>query len=273
MYAVTQTEPMQRSRGEARVALSRAGDGAVRLAGLRQAGSAKVILPRVAGVPELVFLNTSGGLTGGDHLSYTAEIGAGVQAVATTQTAERAYRASSGTARVRVDLTVGAGGFLDWLPQETILFDGAALDRRTHLRLGAGAGCLMLETIVLGRQAMGESLRRLSLRDWRQIEREGAPLWVEPLVLNDRALMTGSAGLGGMRAFATLCLIAPEAADLLAPLRRLLDEPGVEAGASALPGRLMLRAHAADGWPLRRQIARCLGLIRRGRPLPRVWQL
>lgn len=272
MYAVVETGPMQRSRGEARVALGRA-EGAVRLTGLRQSGSAKAILPRVSGNPEVVYLNTSGGLTGGDSLSYQAEVGAGVQAVATTQTAERAYRAGAGTARVRVDLTVGADGFLDWLPQETILFDGASLDRRTHVRLAPGAGCLVLETIVLGRQAMGETLRRLALRDWRQIERDGVPVWVEPLMLTDRALTTGPAGLNGARAFATLCLIAPEAPDLLAPLRRLLDEPGVEAGASALPGRLILRAHAADGWPLRRQIARCLGLLRRGRPLPRVWQL
>lgn len=273
MNAAAETTLMQRSRGEASVALVSSKSG-TRLSGLRQKGSAKLILPRVAGVPEAVFLNTSGGLTGGDALSYSVDLGPGVTAVATTQTAERAYRSSSGAARVRVDLAVGDGGFLDWLPQETILFDGANLDRKTTVTLGAGAGCLVLEMVVLGRQAMGETLSRISLRDWRQINAaDGTPLWVEPLVLSDRALQTGVAGLGGVRAFATLCLIAPEAPDLLAPLRRVLDEPGVEAGASALVGRLMLRAHASDGWPLRRQIARCLKILRQGRPLPRVWQM
>ncbi|MEF3049321.1 urease accessory protein UreD [Pseudotabrizicola sp. L79] len=272
MNAAAEPIVMQRSRGEARVALGQAA-GRITLCGLRQSGSAKVILPHVGACPEAVFLNTSGGLTGGDALSYTVDLDPGVVAVATTQTAERAYRSSGGMARVRVDLSVGAGGFLDWLPQETILFNGAALDRRTVVQLGAGAGCLVLEMVVLGRQAMGETVAQVALRDWRQISRADRPIWVEPLVLSDRALQTGVAGMGGIRAFASLCLVAPDAPDLLAPLRRLLDEPGVTAGASALPGRLMLRAHAADGWPLRRQIARCLGLLREGRPLPGVWQM
>jgi len=272
MTQATQIIPMQRSRGEARVALA-AGPGAVRLTGLRQQGSAKVILPRVGGRPEVVFLNTSGGLTGGDALSYAVEIGAGVQAIATTQTAERAYRSAEGVARVRIGLSVGAGGFLDWLPQETILFDGAALDRRTTMALGPGAGCLMLEMVVLGRPALGEVVRRLFFRDWRMVEQGDQPVWVEPLFVDDAALATGPPVVGQARAFATLALIRAEAADLLSPLRQVLDEPGVRAAASALPGRLMLRAQAPDGWPLRRQIARALGVLRAGHPLPRVWQM
>lgn len=272
MSATTMPVQMQRSRGEAHVALGLSG-GRLHLGGLRQSGSAKVILPHTGTVPEAVFLNTSGGLTGDDSLSYSAEIGAGLVALATTQTAERAYRAAMGRARVRVDLTVGDGGFLDWLPQETILFDGSALDRRTSITLGRNAGCLLLEMVVLGRKAMGERVRGLSLRDWRQVVRDGAPLWVEPLVLSDRALQSGTAGLAGVGAFATLCLVSPDAQDLLGPVREVLDEPGVLAGASAMPGRLLLRAHAADGWPLRLQILRCLARLRGSRPLPRVWQM
>lgn len=272
MNAAAGQSVMQRSRGEAHVTLSSDG-GHVRIGTLRQAGSAKVILPRVAGLPEIVFLNTSGGLTGGDHLGYRVDLGPGARAIATTQTAERAYRASFGTARVRVEMTVGAGGFLEWLPQETILFDGAALDRQTTVRLGPGAGCLIVETLVLGRAAMGETLSRLALRDWRKVEREGEPVWVEPVAITDRTLLSGPAGLNGARAIASLCLVESGAEDLLDPLRRVLDEDGVQAAASALPGRLMLRAHAADGWPLRRQVARCLRILRGGRPLPRVWQM
>ena len=263
---------MQRSRGEAAVTLARDG-AALRLGQMRQSGSAKVILPHVGTHPEIVFLNTSGGLTGGDRLSYRVGLGSDVAATATTQTAERAYRSAQGAARVRVDLSVGAGGWIDWLPQETILFQGAHLDRRTTIDLGAGAGCLMLEMVILGRAAMGETVTRVSLGDWREIRRSGQPLMVESLRLNDAALATGAAGLGGMRAFATIAMVGDGVGDLLAPLRAVLDEPGVTAAASAPEGRLMLRAHAADGWPLRRQIARCLGLLRRGRPLPRVWQM
>src|SRR3990167_1990536 len=109
--------PMQRSYGEA-FASFRAAGARVRLGDLRQQGSAKLLLPHVGAVPEVVFLNTSGGITGGDRLRYGLDLGADVRAVATTQTAERAYRASAGVGRVEVALTVGAGGWLDWLPQD-----------------------------------------------------------------------------------------------------------------------------------------------------------
>lgn len=265
------TPQMQRSRGEAAVRL-RLDDGRVRLVDLRQQGSAKAILPRVGAVPEVVFLNTSGGLTGGDRLSYEVTLGDGVQATATTQTAERAYRASAGTARVDVTLEVGAGGWIDWLPQETILFDASSLDRRTRIDLGAGAGCLALEAVVLGRHAMGEVVETLAFRERREIRRDGRLLHLEPLALDAATLGAGQAVLGDARCFASLVMIAPGVGDALAPLRRVLDEPGVTAAASAFDGRLVLRMMAADGWPMRRQIVRALSVLRRGAVLPRVWQ-
>ena len=269
---------LQRARGAARVTL-KSRDGAAVLDGLRQEGCAKAILPRTdAALPEIVFLNTAGGLTGGDRLRYDLTLADGLCAVATTQTAERAYAAGASSASVEVSLKVGAGGWLDWLPQETILFDGAALDRRVTLDLGPGAGCLFLETIVLGRHAMGETVKGLALRDHRMVTREGAPLWSEPMTLDSRALAraAGPAILGGARAMATLVLVHPGAGDLLARLRATLDEEGVEAAASAFDGRLVLRALAWDGLPLRRLALRALAALRPHLPscgpLPRVWQ-
>ena len=271
MTAHTPLTVLQRSRGEAAVALSLR-DGRVRLDRLRQQGSAKAILPRTGAVTEIVFLNTSGGLTGGDRLSFAVDVGAGCRAVATTQTAERAYRSSGGVARVDVALSVGAGGHLDWLPQETILFDASALERRTRIELGAGAECLALEAVVLGRAAMGETVEHLSFRDRREIWRGSAPVFIEPVALGDVALGAGDAVLGGARCFASIVMVADGAGDALGPLRAVLDETGVEAAASAFDGKLTCRMRAADGWPLRRQIARALGVLRRG-PLPRVWQM
>ncbi|MBC2836590.1 urease accessory protein UreD [Paragemmobacter straminiformis] len=263
---------MQRSRGEAFVSFAMAG-ARLRLGDLRQAGSAKAMLPHVGAVPEVVFLNTSGGLTGGDRLSYGVALGDGCRAVATTQTAERAYLSNQGAARVEVALSVGAGGWIDWLPQETILFDGSNLDRRTRIDLGAGAGCLALEVVVLGRAAMGEVVRKLAFRDRREIWAGGRPLHVEPLALDAAALGAGAATLGAARAFVSVVMVAPDAGDLLGPLRAVLDGDGVAAAASAYDGRLTLRMMAADGWPLRRQIARALSVLRRGAALPRVWQI
>lgn len=268
----TLPEPLQRSKGEAAVRLIQDA-GRTRLAGLRQQGSAKAILPRVGAVPEVVFLNTSGGLTGGDRLSYRVDLGDGCRAIATTQTAERAYRANAGRARVEVGLTVGAGGWLDWLPQETILFDRSALERSTTIELGAGAGCLALEAVVLGRAAMGEVVQSLTFTDRRVIRQEGRLRLMEPLALDTDALTAGTAVLARARAFASLVLIDPMAGDALGPLRHVLDEPGVTAAASAFDGKLVCRILAADGWPMRRQIVRALSVLRRNQPLPRVWQL
>ena len=254
-------ETMQRAKGEALVTL-----GPDRLIRLRTEGSAKAILPGGHAGREVVFLNTSGGLTSGDHLRFGLELQG--RAVATTQTAERAYRANAGPARMEVRLTVGAGGWLDWLPQETILFDQSALDRRTVIDLAPGAGCLALEAVVLGRAAMGEVVRNLRFRDRREIRRDGAPFWLDPLAL-DAAALEGSATLNGARAFASLVLTDEFPVE---PLRAALDEPGVAGGASVFQGRTTIRLLAVDGWPLRRQIVRLLHILRGGAPLPRVWQ-
>ncbi|NHF74247.1 urease accessory protein UreD [Paracoccus xiamenensis] len=260
---------MQRSEGVARVALSGG-----RLVELSQSGSAKALLPRCHGArPEIVFLNTSGGLTAGDRLDYRVDLGPSTRATATTQTAERAYRAEGVSAQARVTLSVAAGGMLDWLPQETILFDGASLDRETVVDLAENASFLGLETIVLGRAAMGETVSRLSLSDRRIIRRAGRIEVFDPFRLDDSSLARGNAPalLQGARAIAVLILSAPGAEVQLPALRAALTEPDVTAAASALPGRVVLRAHAPDAWPLRRQMMRLIETLRPG-ALPRVWQ-
>lgn len=259
----------QRSHGEAHISLHGG-----RLTALRQSGSAKVMLPRThSAVPEIVFLNTSGGLTAGDRLDYSLRLGPATAARATTQTAERAYRAERGCAQASVTLELGSGARLDWLPQETILFDGAALDRDTRVEMAADARYLGVEMVVLGRAAMGETVARLAFEDRRTVRRDGRLLLVDPFRLTDAALARagGKALLAAARAFATLILVGRDAEAVLSALRAELDEPGVEGAASAFDGRLVLRCLAADAWPLRRQMLR---LIRRLDPdaVPRCWQ-
>ncbi|RWR35115.1 urease accessory protein UreD [Sinirhodobacter populi] len=269
MFDTTSQTVMQRAEGEAAVAFAGG-----RLCGLRQRGCGKALLPRVRdAVPEAVFLNTAGGLTSGDRLSYRTEI-AGGRLIATTQAAERAYRADHGPARVVVRHEVGPGGWLDWLPQETILFDRADLARETVISLAPEAGCLMLESVVLGRAAMGETVRDLRFHDTRRIERAGRPVFLEPFRLGT-ALLTGprTAILGPARAFATLVLCVRGAEDALAPARAALTVEGVEAAASAFDGKCVVRLLAPDGWPLRKQILKLMAVLRQGAAPPRVWQI
>ena len=264
---------LQRSRGRADVGLV-AGATGTGLERLYQSGSAKAMLPRThGGVPEVVFLNTSGGLTGGDRLSYGLTLGPGAAAIATTQTAERAYASFTGLARVEVQLRLGAGAALDWLPQETILFDRSALTRRTVVDMAADARLLMLEMLVLGRTAMGERVRTLDLYDRREVRRGGRVVLVDPLRLGSDDLCGQSAILGEFRAIAALALVAPDAGTRLDAARQALAGlTGVEAGASAWDGKLTVRIVARDGHDLRRAVLAVLPTLRQG-PLPRVWQI
>jgi len=271
---------LQRARGVARVDLVCAATGRTRLADLAQSGSAKAMLPRVhSDRPEVVFLNTSGGLTGGDALRYALRLGPGAQAVGATQTAERAYACDAGHARLDIELTLEPGAGLDWLPQETIVFQGAALRRQTRVDMAGDARLVLAEMVVLGRAAMGETLGRAHLRDRRVITRAGRACIIDALHLEDAALDGGLAGArpalwNGARATATLALVAPGAETALSAVREVLDRvEGVEAAASGWDGRCLVRMLAPDALPLKRAVAAVLSVMRGGRALPRVWQI
>ncbi|MEM1361867.1 MAG: urease accessory protein UreD [Pseudomonadota bacterium] len=268
----------QRMRGAAMVSMQ-SQEGKTKLSRLAQSGAAKAMLPRVhGGAPEIVFLNTAGGLTGGDRLSYHLEIGPNARVVATTQAAERAYSSLEGTAPAELDVNicVSENAELAWLPQETIVFEAASLTRKTKIDLASTARCLTCETIVLGRAAMGETLSKLRFRDVRSVHRDGAPVMIEPLMLNDGDLRHAKdpARFGPARAIASVILVAADAETRLEPLRRLLDSVayGVEAAASAWDGRLVMRALAGDAFPLRRTVSAVLEYLS-GAALPRVWQM
>jgi urease accessory protein len=271
MFDLTASDPRhQRVAGRAAVSF---GAGA-RLKDLAQAGSAKAMMPRMHGrAPEVVFLNTAGGLTGGDRLDYGVELEGG-HVVATTQTAERAYRCADGCASVTTRLRLGAGATLHWLPQEVIVFDGAALDRRLEVEMAEDATLIMLETLILGRAAMGETVRHLHLRDRRKVMRAGRPVLIETVRLDDADLMrAGPAGLDGATAVASLSLLSGDAGDRLTKLRSALPTDGpVRAAASAWDGRLTARFLSADAFALRRAVARAVTALTQ-RPLPRVWQI
>jgi urease accessory protein len=271
---------LQRARGEVRVAFAADGEGGTRLVTLYQAGSGKARLPRppAGGPPVAVLLNTAGGLTGGDRFEIDLTVGDGAAAIATTQTAERVYRRLAGCARVATRLSVGRGARLSWLPQETIVFDDAGLDRSLDIELAEGARLVACEAIVLGRAAMGETVRRAELRDRWSVRIGGRLAFADRLRLvgDAAAILAGPATGGGARAFATLVVAGEGATERLDAVRErlaaALDGIGerVEAGASALEAVVVVRLLSADATLLRAVLARLLTAIE-ARPLPRVW--
>lgn len=270
------TEPVALQRAQGRACLSVGlARGQSRLVDLSQSGAARIMLPNVAGPrPEAIFLNTSGGLTSGDRIAFAMSVDAGAALTATTQTAERAYLAPSGPARLTVRADVGARAVLDWLPQETILFQGADFRRETCIDLSPGAQCLLVEIVALGRRAMGEVVTLARLVDRRTVTARGRLLHIEALDLSPEALARAAtpAMLGPAHAFASLALCGPGTEAAAEAVRALPMPEGVTAAASGWNGRTLLRATATDLWPLKLYLGRVIARLT-DRPLPRVWQM
>ncbi len=259
---------LQRARGAVGVTAKRRGAATV-LDRLYQRGSAKARIPRGEGF-EIVLLNTAGGVAGGDLFENQIIAAPDTRVTVTTQTAERIYR-STGQEDGRVDttLTLGAGARLDWLPQETILFDRARLSRNLTVDMANDATLLAIEPLVLGRAAMGETVARGFLSDRWRVRRGGRLTYADALRLDGAitALTQERATLGGAIACASLVYIAPDAEDRLDAVRATLGRDG---GASAWNGLLAARFVAQNGGALRTALIRTVALLRPG-PLPRVW--
>ena len=264
---------LERVRGVARVRV--AGDGGTtRLVENFQSGSAKVRFPKPAdrSVMDVVLLNTAGGLTGGDRISFSVAAGAGARATVTTQAAERIYRRRDGDVEVETALAIEAGATLDWLPQETILFDRSSLRRRLAADLHPTGKLLAVEAIVLGRAAMGERVRSATLADSWRVRRGGALIFADGVRLDGDsvAILDGGATGGGAAAMATVLLVAPDAESALPAAREALAGAAGEVGASAWNGMLVARLLAVDSHALRADLTRLIETLR-GTTMPRTW--
>jgi urease accessory protein len=244
-----------------------------KLTGLYQQGCLKARFPRTHDATmEAVLINTSGGVTDGDQLDIAIDAGENTRLVVSTPSAEKIYRALPGQppAQIRVSATIAATARLDYLPQETLLFENSALDRTLQIDMHGQAQFLAVEALLFGRSLHGETLANLQLRDTLRIRRDGR------LILQDGVRLQGAvhtklaarAAAGTARATATIILVAPEAEARLDAVRAA--RTGAEAGASAWNGMLLARLLAEDGQALRRLIVRVLQPLREN-TLPRLW--
>jgi urease accessory protein len=263
----------QRTEGAARISFKH-GDGPTRLDRLYQVGASKVRLPKVFdGEPtQAVMINTAGGLTGGDKMSVELALGENGRAIVTTQACEKIYRSASGSAEVATRLTAGNGARLDWLPQETILFDGARLARRLEVELAPNAELLLVEAVIFGRAAYCESIRSGLFTDRWRIRRDGKLIFADDLRFDwaNAELLGRPAVLNGATAMATIFFTAEEPSRYLEGLRSIIGPAG---GASSWNGKLLARLTANGGAPLRRTLIPALELLLDGAALPRIWRI
>jgi urease accessory protein len=267
-------ERLQRAQGQARIS-TMVRDGKTRLATLYQDGCAKIRLPHTHDETlQAVIINTAGGLTGGDEISWQADAAPGANLVLTTQACERVYRSTGPDAQVRTQLRAGAGAHIDWLPQETILFQQGRLNRSLDVDLAEDATFCAVEAVLLGREAMGEEARGAYLKDNWRIRRNGRLIHAEATLLTgsgDRE-RDGLALLDGANAFATVLFVGPNPEEKLDAVRALLPDGG-RAAASAVGDRLIVRTIAQSGLALRRMIVPIIAMLSGAGALPRLWSL
>ncbi len=241
--------------------------------GLRQSGALKVLFPKRKDVLEAMVINTAGGITGGDRFEIRATAGASSQLMLTTQAAERAYRAQPGQrGRMYTQLRAQPDATLFWLPQETILYDGAAFVRRLVADISTSSRFLMVEPILFGRRAMGEDVTDLFFRDHIEIKHEGRVIYRDGVALEGRvsSQLDRPAIGNGARAAASLVWYAPQASGKLNKIRAFLGAAG---GATMLSENLLtLRLLAEDGFALRRHLLPILDLLTEN-ALPQSWRL
>jgi urease accessory protein len=262
---------LQRASGESRVVFARR-DGQTRLADLYQRDPCRVLFPNPEpGEPPLaVLITTSGGVTDGDSLMMGVEVAPQAAAVATTQAAEKIYRAARASAHCAMDIAVrvAEGATLDWLPQETIVFEGARLKRRTVAEVAPGGSLLACEMVVLGRAASGERFTAGLLLDAWSVRRAGKLVWTDALRVEGETPV--GAGFGGANALATVIGVWDEPQPHFERARGLLEGADrVRAGVTLVNGIMVARL-LGEATAVR---AATKGFLRdfRGRPLPRVW--
>ena len=268
---------LQRASGESRVTFDLR-DGGTRLGDLYQRDPCRVLFPHSepGEPPQAVLLTTSGGVTGGDSLKMAIEVGPGATALATTQAAEKIYRAAKGGDACAIDVSVrvGEGAALDWLPQETIVFEGARLKRRTVAEVEPGGALLACEMVVLGRAASGERFTRGLLLDSWSIRRTGRLMWTDTLRVEGET--PSGAGFGAANALATLIGVWDAPQPHFERARGLLeaaaeDRVGVRAGVTLVNGVMVARL-LGEATAVREASIRFLTDFR-GRRLPRVWHV
>jgi len=239
---------------------------------LHESGSLRVRFPS----PEAeglsaVFVNTAGGLAGGDRFEIDIAAGEGSRLAVTTAAAEKIYRTDGSAAELNITLKAAAGSHLAWLPQESILFDRARMLRRIDIDLAESASLLLCEIVVFGRSAMGERMLHGEFVDHWRMRRGGQLVFAETVRLDgDIGEKLTRPAIAKAGVAVGTALIVPGDQALVARIRELSESFGGEVGISAWNGFAMARFCAQDAARLRADMMAVLGRAA-GSALPRLW--
>jgi urease accessory protein len=238
----------------------------------------KALYPEGDEVCHTIVVHPPAGIAGGDELDLRIRAAPGAHALLTTPGAGKWYRSAGPWARQRIAVAASGDACVEWLPQETIVFDGAMADLRCDVALAGDARYIGWEILCFGRTGSGERFARGTFLSSTRIVRDGVPLWIERgQVDGGGRLLDSPAGLGGQPICATLVAAAPAIPDTLVSECRAIPSAAGEAAVTRLPGVLVARWRGASSEVARGYFARlwrCVrpALARRVAREPRIWR-
>lgn len=253
-------------------------DGVSRLMRNHHSGPLQVqrpFYPEQDGTCHLYVLHPPGGVVAGDELTLQVRSNPGSSTLLTTPAAGKFYRSTGPTALQKQSLTVSSDATLEWLPQESIFYDGAQAKTHTCIELDDGARCIAWEIICLGRPAASERFTQGYVRQDLQIWREQQPLLLELQRLQSGSeMMSAGWGLSGAAVTATLAAISTEAE--LVSLLRAHIAADVRISITHRDDVLLVRYLGPSVMQARRLFLQCWSLLRpvllnKSSQIPRIW--
>lgn len=269
--------------GEVRLGLKRAANGETVLHDLYHAQPLRVLIPyRDRGdIFQAAIACVSGGLVGGDKFRVAVALDESCRATVIGQAAEKVYRSAGAECLVETSLRAGRDAWLEYLPQETILFDQARLRRRTAVTLEDGARFVGGGILVFGRQRHGETLCTGFVHDaWTFHDATGRLIWKDALHMDGdlAALLGRRATFDGASAYGSLIYAGSDASALLARVREAAGSDTLRLGATTFRNLLIVRLVGRDPLELRDAFANIWRALRQaaaGLPavMPRLWSI
>lgn len=201
----------------------------------------KPLYPEGETVCHTIVLHPPAGIVGGDSLAIRIDLGAQTHVLLTTPGAGKWYRSDGRVASGSQRIGVARGAVCEWLPQETIVFDGAIGSVDSHFSLASGSALIAADMLCLGRTGCGESFShgRFALRT--SVSVDGRPIWLERGCLDGGGALLGSpVGLNGQPVSATMLASGPGVDEgLRDACREIVCQVG-QSGVTLLPEGLLV---------------------------------